>query len=143
MEPLTILIGLATIVGTGVLTKTGENLADGAAPKIRELGALIQRKLPQTETAKSLSAGRDIDGDRAIIDLEPIIEDPEVKRLLAEIQSLVAQNSELQARLEQSMAKIQPKVIQVNKDRAQGFQFNDKVDAKFIGGTHYHGKDAD
>jgi hypothetical protein len=124
MEPLTLLIGLATIVGTGTLTKVGENIADGAVPKIKELFASIQRKLPHTQTVKSLAAGQDIDEDRAIIDLEPIVEDPEVTRLLAEIRSSVAQNSELLARLEKAMAKIQPKVIQINKDRSQANQFN-------------------
>jgi hypothetical protein len=31
---------------------------------------------------------------------------------------------------------------QVNHNQAQGYQFNEKVEAKFIGGTHYHGSDS-
>jgi hypothetical protein len=40
------------------------------------------------------------------------------------------------------VAKIRVKNIQVNRSGSHGnSQFNEKVEAKFVGGIHYHGKD--
>jgi hypothetical protein len=64
-------------------------------------------------------------------------------KLADEVRSLIAQNQALQAKLDAEVAKVRAKNLQVTRDRSQGYQFNEKVDAKFIGGTHYHGKDPD
>jgi hypothetical protein len=142
MEPITLTL-LLGIVGTGVLTKVGENITDELSPKVRELFGVIQRKLPQTKTAKAIAAGQDLDYEQTVIDVEPIESDPEVIKLADEARSLIAQNQALQAKLDAEVAKVRAKNLQVNRDRSQGYQFNEKVEAKFIGGTHYHGKDPD
>jgi hypothetical protein len=143
MEPVTLLLGLAAIVGTGALTKVGENITDEAETKIRELFGVIQRKLPNSKTAKALEAGQELDYEQTVIDVEPIESDPEILKLADEIRSLIAQNQSLQAKLDAEVAKVRAKNLQVNRDRSQGYQFNEKVETKFIGGTHYHGKDPD
>lgn len=144
MEPVTLLSGLAAIVGTGALTKVGENIIDKASPKISDFFGVIQSKLPGSKTAKALEAGQELDYEQTIIDLEPIESDPEVIKLADEIRSLIAQNQDLQAKLDAEVAKIKAKNIQVNRSGSHGnSQFNDKVEARFIGGTHYHGKDPD
>jgi hypothetical protein len=142
MEPITLTL-LLGIVGTGVLTKVGENITDELSPKVRELFGVIQRKRPQTKTAEAIEAGQELDYEQTVIDVEPIESDPEVLKLADEIRSLIAQNQSLQAKLDAEVAKVRAKNLQVNRDRSQGYQFNEKVDAKFIGGTHYHGKDPD
>ena len=124
MEPISLLLGLAAIVGTGAVNKVGENITDLVSPKVRELFDLLRRKLPQSQTLQALAAGTDVDYNQAVIDLEPLVADPEVSELLAEVRSLVAQNRELQAKLDLAMAKIRStKTIQVNRDRSQGNQF--------------------
>jgi hypothetical protein len=143
MELVTLLLGLAAIVGTGALTKVGENITDAADPKIRELFGVVQRKLPHNKTAKALEAGQEVDYEQAVIDLEPIESDPEVRKLADEVRSLIAQNQALQAKLDAEVAKVREKNLQVNREKSQGYQFNEKVEAKFVGGTHYHGKDPD
>ena len=98
--------------------------SDLVSPKVRELFDLLRRKLPQSQTLQALAAGTDVDYNQAVIDLEPLVADPEVSELLAEVRSLVAQNRELQAKLDLAMAKIRStKTIQVNRDRSQGNQF--------------------
>lgn len=124
MEPITLLLGLAAIVGTGALTKVGENTLDAVSPKIQEFFGAIQSKLPGSKTAKSLEAGQELDYKQTIIDVEPIERDPEVIKLADEIRSLIAQNRELQAKLDAEVAKIRTKNIQVNRDRSHGNQFN-------------------
>jgi hypothetical protein len=147
MELVALIWGLAQIagpiVGTGILTKVGENLLDAASPKIRELYDVLLNKLPESPTTRAIKAGKELDYDRLIIDVEAIEQDPEVIKLAAEIRSLIAQNQELQAKLDAEVAKVRTKNIQVNRDRSQGYVFTEKVDAKFIGGNHYHGKDPD
>jgi hypothetical protein len=143
MELVALVWGLAQIVGTGALTKVGENILDAAAPKVRELVGTIQQKLPQSPTAKALKAGQSLDYDRLVIDVTPIESDPEVIKLAAEVRSLIAQNKELQAKLDAEITKVRAKNLQVNRDKSQGYVFTEKVEAKFIGGNHYHGKEPD
>ena len=138
MEPLsatlitwaTYLAPLAgTAVATGFLGKTGENLNDS-------LLATLQRKFPTSPTLKLLTAGKPVEVEQAVIDLEPVLADPEVRQLLTEMQELMSNNQELAANLAATEKKIRN--TQVNKDQAQGYQFTKKVEAKFIGGIHYH-----
>jgi hypothetical protein len=130
------------IVGTGILTKVGENLLDAASPKVRELYDVLLNKLPESPTTRAIKAGQEFDYDRLIIDVQAIEQDPEVIKLAAEIRSLIAQNKELQAKLDAEVAKVRAKNLQVNRDKSQGYVI-EKAEAKFIGGNHYHGKDSD
>jgi hypothetical protein len=43
MEPITLLLGLAAIVGTGALTKVGENTLDAEVTKIRTKNIQVNR----------------------------------------------------------------------------------------------------
>jgi hypothetical protein len=147
MELVALVWGLAQIVGpivgTGALTKVGENLLDAASPKVRELYDVLLNKLPESPTTKAIKAGQELDYDRLIIDVKPIESDPEVLKLADEVRSLIAQNKELQAKLDAEVAKVRAKNLQVNREKSQGYVFTEKVEAKFIGGTHYHGTDPD
>jgi hypothetical protein len=145
MEPVTstLLITLAKIAGTGVLTRAAGNTFDAVSPKIQEFFGVIQSKLPGSKTAKALAAGQELDDEQTVIDVEPIESDPEVIKLAAEVRSLIAQNTELQAKLDAEVAKVRAKNLQVNRDKSQGYVFTEKVESKFMGGTHYHGTDPD
>lgn len=139
MELVSLLWGLAQIVGTGALTKLGENIFDEASPKVRELVGVIQRKLPQTKTAKAIAAGEELDYQQTFIDVEPIEQDPEVLKLADEVRSLIAKNQALQAKLDAEVAKVRAKNLQVNREKSYGnIQVNDKVEAKFFSGNHTH-----
>jgi hypothetical protein len=103
MEPITLLLGLAAIVGTGALTKVGENITDGTGNLGKVLWAMLRRKAPDSKTVKLLESGQEIDYQQAVIDLDPIandVSDPEVVKLLAEVRSLLASNQELAAKVE-------------------------------------------
>ena len=98
MEPVSLLTGLLLMVGTGSLTKVGENITDETAKLGRSLWTLLSCKAPNTKTVKAISSGQEIDYQQAVIDLEPIFNDtsdPEVAKLLEEVQSLLASNQEL------------------------------------------------
>ena len=103
MEPVSLLIGLLVIVGTGSLTKVGENITDETTKLGRSLWSILSRKAPNTKTVKAISSGQEIDYQQAVIDLEPIANDAsdlEVTKLLEEVRSLLASNKELAAKVE-------------------------------------------
>jgi hypothetical protein len=112
-------------VFTGFLGKIGENLTDA-----------LLNKLPHAQTTRLLAAGKEIPLEQALIDLEPLLEDVEVKSLLEQMRSLMNSNSELSSRL--TATKKAMHNHQINRDNSQGYQFNDKVDAQNIGGIHHH-----
>ena len=104
MEPIAaVVIGILTIIGSGSLTKVGENITDGTGNLAKSLWAMLKRKVPDTQTLKLLESGQEIDIQQAVIDLEPIAndtDDPEVTKLLDEVRSLLASNQELAAKVE-------------------------------------------
>ena len=103
MEPVSLLMGLLVIVGTGSLTKVGENITDETTKLGRSLWSILSRKAPNTKTVKAISSGQEIDYQQAVIDLEPIANDAsnlEVTKLLEEVRSLLASNKELAAKVE-------------------------------------------
>jgi hypothetical protein len=118
-----------TAIATGFLGKTGENLNDS-------LLATLQRKFPTSPTLKLLTAGKPVEVEQAVIDLEPVLADPEVRELLTEMQKLMSSNQELASKLAATEKQIRN--TQVNKDKAQGYQFTEKVEAQNIGGNHTH-----
>ena len=138
MEPLlATLITWATNVApsagnaivTGFFGKKGENLNDSFL-------AILQRKFPTSPTLKLLTAGKVPEVEQAIIDLEPVLADSEVTELLTEMRALMSSNQELAAKLVATEKQIRN--TQTNKDQSQGYQFNEKVEAQIIGGTHTH-----
>ena len=57
MELFALVWGLAQVVGTGALTKVGENLLDAASPRVKELYGALLKKLPESPTARAIEAG--------------------------------------------------------------------------------------
>ena len=109
---------LSEIVGTGALTKVGENLLDTASPKVKELYRALLNKLPESSTARAIEAGQELDYDLLSIDVKKIEQDPEVIKLADEIRSLIAQNQSLQAKLDAEVAKITTQNTYINKGKS-------------------------
>jgi outer membrane murein-binding lipoprotein Lpp len=95
-----VILGIITIIGSGSLTKVGENITDGTGDLAKKLLAMLKRKAPDTETVKLLAAGQEIDYQQAVIDLEPIANDPDMAKLLDQVRSLLSSNQELAAKVE-------------------------------------------
>ena len=142
MEPVSsVIVGLLIIVGTGTLTKVGENITDKTVQLARSLWQTLQHKFPNSQTVKAIQAGKEIDYQQAVIDVKAIASDtsnPDVAKLLDEVRSLLSNNKELALKVEKAVAKNQQKNMQLNRDNSQGYQFNNKVEAPIIGGNHTH-----
>jgi hypothetical protein len=92
--------GVLAKVGDGAMTKVGENITDGVGNLSQRLWSMLKRKAPDTDTVKKLVAGQEIDCQQAVIDLEPIANDPDIVKLLDEVRSLLSSNQELAAKVE-------------------------------------------
>ncbi|MEI6426845.1 MAG: hypothetical protein WCO45_00445 [Pseudanabaena sp. ELA607] len=130
MEPVSLLVGLLLIVGTGSLTKVGENITDETVKLGRSLWSVLKRKAPDTATVKAISAGSDFEAQQAVIDVEVIADDPEVTQLLEQVQSLLASNQELAAKVEDLATKAQSKNIQVAAKDFEADELDAEVDQK-------------
>jgi hypothetical protein len=128
MEPVSLLVGLLVIVGTGSLTKVGENITDETVKLARSLWSVLSQKAPNTQTVKAISAGKDFDTQQAVIDVEAISDDPDVVKLLDEVRSLLANNQELAAKIEElaAQAKIGSKSVQVMASDIEGINIRAK-----------------
>jgi hypothetical protein len=144
MELVTVVLALAAIIGTGALTKIGENMTDQSPQAVDKLFSWLRQRLPQSKTMAALQAGKDVDYQQAVIELEPILTEGEGAELLAEVRSAVEANQELKLQLEKVIANIQsqPQYVQNNHNQAQGIQINvngnGKLEAQNIGGNHNH-----
>ena len=124
MEPVSLLVSWLVIVGTGSLTKVGENITDETVKLARSLWSVISRKVPNTSTVKAISAGQEIDYQKAVIDVEAIADDPDVVKLLEQVRSLLSSNQQLAAKVEAVAAKA--KVVQVMASDLEGVNLRAK-----------------
>ena len=127
MEPVSLLVGLLIAVGNGSLTKVGENITD-ATVKLAQ--SLLSRKAPDSQTAKLISAGKEINYQQAVIDVEAIAADPEVVKLLEEVRSLLTSNQELAAKVEELAAQVKSKNIQVAAKDFEADELDAEVEQK-------------
>ena len=124
MEPVSLLVSWLVIVGTGSLTKVGENITDETVKLARSLWSVISRKVPNTPTVEAISAGQEIDYQKAVIDVEAIADDPDVVKLLEQVRSLLSSNQQLAAKVEAVAAKA--KVVQVMASDLEGVNLRAK-----------------
>ena len=128
MEPVSLILGLLGIAGAGSLTKVGENVTDETLKLARSLWSILSHKAPNTQTVKSISAGKDFDTQQAVIDVEAIADDPDVIKLLEQVRSLLSSNQDLAAKVEElaAKAKIAPKIVQVMASDIEGVNLRAK-----------------
>ena len=128
MEPVSLLMGLLVIVGTGSLTKVGENITDETVKLARSLWSVLTRKAPDSQTARLIEARQEIDYQQAVIDVEAIADDPDVVKLLDEVRSLLSSNQELATKVEELVvqAKIGSKSVQVMANDIEGVNLRAK-----------------
>ncbi|MFN8748673.1 MAG: hypothetical protein ACK5ZE_13740 [Pseudanabaena sp.] len=106
MEPVSLLVSLVIAIGTGALSKVGENITDGTVNLSRSLWSILSRKAPDSQTARLIETGQEIDYQQAVIDVEAIADDPDVVKLLDEVRSLLASNQELAAKVEELQSEL-------------------------------------
>ena len=130
MEPVSLVVGLLVIVGTGSLTKVGENITDETVKLARSLWSVLSRKAPNTQTVRAISAGKDFDAGQAMIDVEAIADDPDVVKLLDEVRSLLSSNQELAAKVDVLAAQVKSENIQVAAKDFEADELEAEVEQK-------------
>jgi hypothetical protein len=127
-----VILGIITIIGSGSLTKVGENITDGTGDLAKKLLAMLKRKAPDTQTVKLLAAGQEIDYQQAVIDLEPISNDPDMAMLLDEVRSLLSSNQELAAKVEALRSQVKTENIQVAAQDFEADELEAEVEQKIL-----------
>ena len=130
MELVSLLVGLLVIVGTGSLTKVGENITDETVKLARSLWSVLSRKAPNTQTVRAISAGKDFDAGQAMIDVEAIADDPDVVKLLDEVRSLLSSNQELAAKVDVLAAQVKSENIEVAAKDFEADELEAEVEQK-------------
>jgi hypothetical protein len=110
MEPITLLLGLAAIVGTGALAKVGENITDEATKRFFHF---LTRKAPNSSTVKLLEAQQPIDYGKAYLELELISQDPEAIKFLTAIQVQIYADPELASKVQAELDRNQSQISTV------------------------------
>ena len=132
MDVVSLLIGLLQIVGTGSLTKVGENITDGTVKLAQSAWSLLSRKAPDSQTARLIEAGQEIDYQQAVIDVEAIADDPDVVKLLDEVRSLLSSNQELAAKVEALAAQVKSENIQMAAKDFEADELDAEVEQKIL-----------
>ncbi len=132
MEPVSLIVGLLVIVGTGSLTKVGENITDETLKLARSLWSVLSRKAPNTQTVKAISAGKDFDAGQAVIDVEAIADDPDVTKLLEQVRSLLASNQALAAKVEEFAVQGKTENIQIIAEDFESGELDAEVNQKIV-----------
>lgn len=118
------LVGLALAIGTGALSKVGENITDGTINLSRSLWSILRHKAPDSQTARLIEAGQEIDYQQVVIDVEAIADDPDVVKLLDEVRSLLSSNQDLAAKVE--ALATEAKTVQVMASDIEGVNLRAK-----------------
>ncbi|MEI6064227.1 MAG: hypothetical protein WCQ26_06515 [Pseudanabaena sp. ELA748] len=130
MEPVSLLVGLAIAVGTGALSKVGENITDGTVNLSRSLWSVLSHKAPDSQTARLIEAGQDLDYQQAVIDVEAIADEPDVVKLLEQMRSLLSSNQQLAAKVEELAAQAKDENIQVAAKDFEADELEAEVEQK-------------
>jgi hypothetical protein len=113
MEPVTVVLGLAAIIGTGALTKIGENITDKLIQYVKNYREFLKRKAPNSKTVKALEAGGSIDYGQAHQELESVAKDAEAIELVAAIQDELVANPKLVEWIEQELNQKQSQLTTI------------------------------
>jgi hypothetical protein len=113
MEPVTVVLGLAAIIGTGALTKIGENITDKLTQHVKNYREFLKRKAPNSNTVKALEAGGSIDYGQAHQELESVAKDAEAIELVAAIQAELVANPKLKEWIEQELNQKQSQLATI------------------------------
>lgn len=117
MEPLTILIAIAGIVGTGVLSKIGENITDKAVSKSKELLSQIRHKSPHTAIIIEKAEQQPIDYSQVYLEIDAIAkDDSDIQRLLKEMKVVTLTEPKLVAIVEQELNQATPQLATIIED---------------------------
>lgn len=86
MEPLTITLAIATVLGTKALEKIGENLGDAVTQRVEKFRSLLKHESPDTASAIELAPEQPLDYGQAILEVQSASDrNDELKQILTEL----------------------------------------------------------
>ena len=92
MEPITIAIALAAVLGTKALEKTGEKVGEVVWDKSAKFLESLKQKSPDVVTAIEQASEQPLDYGEAILEMQEAAANPDVARRIQELAAAVEEN---------------------------------------------------
>ncbi|NEP03792.1 MAG: hypothetical protein F6K25_10290 [Okeania sp. SIO2G4] len=93
MEPITIVMALAAVLGTKALEKTGENIGQVVWDKSAKLMKYLKQESPDTVTAIEQVSEQPLDYGQAVLSMQEAAENPDVARTIQELAVAMEENT--------------------------------------------------
>ncbi len=92
MEPITIAMALAAVLGTKALEKTGENIGQVVWDKSSKLMKYLKQESPDTVTAIEQASEQPLDYGQAVLEIQEAAANPDVAQTIQELAAAVEEN---------------------------------------------------
>ena len=93
MDPITIAMALAAVLGAKALEKTGENIGQVVWDKSAKFLESLKQESPDTVTAIEEVSEQPLDYGQAILEMQEAAANPDVARTIRELAAAVEENS--------------------------------------------------
>lgn len=123
MEPLTITLAIATVLGTKALEKIGENLGDAVTQRVEKFRSLLKHESPDTASAIELAPEQPLDYGQAMLEVQSAADrNDELKQILTQLAAAATTNPKLAEYIQLEMKKLQsqqPSIQNLNWSKLQ------------------------
>jgi len=123
MEPLTITLAIATVLGTKALEKIGENLGDAVTQRVEKFRSLLKHESPDTASAIELAPEQPLDYGQAMLEVQSVADrNDELKQILTQLAAAATTNPKLAEYIQLEMKKLQsqqPSIQNLNWSKLQ------------------------
>ncbi|MGD1806308.1 hypothetical protein ACP6PL_12830 [Dapis sp. BLCC M126] len=92
MEPITIVMALAAVLGTKALEKTGENIGQVVWDKSAKLMKYLKQESPGAIAAIEQASEQPLDYGQAVLEMQEAAANPDVARTIQELAAAVEEN---------------------------------------------------
>ncbi len=92
MEPITIAMALAAVLGTKALEKTGENIGQVVWDKSSKLIKYLKQESPGAIAAIEQASEQPLDYGQAVLEMQEAAANPDVARTIQELAAAVEEN---------------------------------------------------
>ena len=126
MEPITIAMALAAVLGTKALEKTGENIGQVLWDKSTQLMKYLKQESPNTVTAIEQVSEQPLDYGRVFLEMQEAAANPDVARTIQELAAVVEESPH------PKLTKIREEMREVLKSLELKNEQNAKISAETI-----------
>ncbi|MEM1171023.1 MAG: hypothetical protein AAGJ08_18570 [Cyanobacteria bacterium P01_H01_bin.35] len=124
MEPITIVMALAAVLGTKALEKTGENIGQVVWDKSSKLMKYLKQESPSAIAAIEQASEQPLDYGQAVLEMQEAAANPDVAQTIQELAAAVEENphpklTEVVEEIREALKSQQSSIHNENKSKLQ------------------------